>query len=321
MAEDKATRAKVLFVDDEKQILIALRALFRSQYQVFLADSGPDALEILGHENIHVIVSDQRMPKMLGHEVLREAKKISPTTMRLLLTGYSDLNAIRHSINEGEVFRFINKPWDNFELRATLENAVNIALNTADFAPFLEPEAPLTEPSLVDGIGILVLDDTTDLYRQIQGLCGPTYPVYRAVSIDNALAYLHQTEIALLITDITVGGEDTTDFLKLLKQQHPLILSIILSESFDVEMAVTFINQAKVYRYYARSMADGFLKEAIEQGLAFYHKHKAHPVLLERQQVEAIPEDKLRNPSLAQRLLGRFKALRVRWRWFEGKTS
>ena len=309
-------KAKVLFVDDEKQILLSLRALFRTQYQVFIAEDGTTALDILGRETIHVIVSDQRMPKMLGHELLREAKKLSPGTLRLLLTGYSDLGAIMHSINDGEVFRFINKPWDNLELRAILGNAVKIALDTAATAPILAQEESETEESLTTEAGLLVLDNAADLHLKVQRLCGPQQPVYKAVSIDKALDYLDRREIAVLVADLTVGQEDTTEFLKLLKQQYPLIMSIVLTEAFDAEMAITLINQAKVYRYFTWSTPDVLVQRSIQQGLLFYQKHKNHPALLQRQQVEALPEGTLRNPSLAQRLVGRFKALRARFRWF-----
>ncbi|MCB1804093.1 MAG: response regulator, partial [Candidatus Competibacteraceae bacterium] len=96
-------KIKVLFVDDERHILTALRALFRSQYEVYTATSGSEALDIIRREHIHIIVSDQRMPKMLGSQLLAQVKTLSPHTMRLLLTGYSDMDAIMKSINEGEV--------------------------------------------------------------------------------------------------------------------------------------------------------------------------------------------------------------------------
>ena len=71
-------KANILFVDDEKQILIALRALFRFEYNVFIANSGKEALQIMQQEQIHVIVSDQRMPNMLGHELLQQVKNYTP---------------------------------------------------------------------------------------------------------------------------------------------------------------------------------------------------------------------------------------------------
>ena len=81
---------------------------------------------------MHVIISDQRMPVMPGVELLRQAREISPHSVRILLTGYSDLASIVGSINDGEVYRFISKPWDNQDLQTTVAEAVTIALELAD---------------------------------------------------------------------------------------------------------------------------------------------------------------------------------------------
>jgi serine/threonine-protein kinase len=81
---------------------------------------------------MHVIVSDQRMPGMTGVELLRQSRDISPRSVRILLTGYSDLASIVGSINDGEIYRFISKPWDNQELATTIGEAATIALELAD---------------------------------------------------------------------------------------------------------------------------------------------------------------------------------------------
>src|SRR5262245_3668290 len=98
-AEEKA-KARILFVDDEERILNALKSIFRSKYHVFTATSGDQAFEFLKRFRVHLVVSDQRMPGMPGVELLRRAKELSPTTVRILLTGYSDLASIVGSINE-----------------------------------------------------------------------------------------------------------------------------------------------------------------------------------------------------------------------------
>ena len=103
-------KLNILFVDDEKQILIPLKAMFKKQYKVFTAVSGSDALNIIRSNLISIIVSDQRMPEMPGIELLKQVKEISPLTVRILLTGYADLNAVVESVNTGEIFRFIEKP-------------------------------------------------------------------------------------------------------------------------------------------------------------------------------------------------------------------
>ncbi|HEX6828487.1 MAG TPA: protein kinase, partial [Burkholderiales bacterium] len=101
--EGAAAKPRILFVDDEERILTALNSLFRSGYHVFTATSGGQALEFVRRFPMHVVVSDQRMPGMTGVELLQQVKVLSPGTVRMLLTGYSDLAAIVGSINEGEV--------------------------------------------------------------------------------------------------------------------------------------------------------------------------------------------------------------------------
>src|SRR5688572_28960879 len=98
-------KANILFVDDEERIVKLLNMMFRSKYNVFTATSGKEAIEICKTNRIDVIVSDQRMPEMTGIQLLAEIRQMSPNTVRLLLTGYSDLVAIIGAVNEGEVYR------------------------------------------------------------------------------------------------------------------------------------------------------------------------------------------------------------------------
>jgi len=104
-------KPKILLVDDEVRILRSLGLLLRMQYQVFATSDGNEALDILAREHIHVLISDQRMPIMTGTELLSRARKVSPKTVRILLTGYADAAAVEDSVNEAEIFRYINKPW------------------------------------------------------------------------------------------------------------------------------------------------------------------------------------------------------------------
>ena len=119
-----AAKTRVLFVDDEERILTALKSIFRSKYHVLTAANGQEALDFIQRFKIPVIVSDQRMPGMLGVDLLRQSRELAPDSVRILLTGYSDLASIVGSINDGEVFRFISKPWDNQELQQVIAEAV-----------------------------------------------------------------------------------------------------------------------------------------------------------------------------------------------------
>lgn len=311
-------KGKILFVDDERQILIALRALFRAKYDVFIANSGDEALEIIRREHIHAVISDQRMPRMTGAELLREVKKISPSTMRLLLTGYSDLKSIMDSINEGEVFRFINKPWDNAALQATVDSAVQIALNTvhgvtqeedAPAATFLPP-VPQDVPVEAEGAGLLIIDDDESTLAKVQELFHGVYPIFNATSAREAVDILEREEIAVIIADVVVNGTDTTDFIKALKELHPLIMTIIITESIDSDMAIELINHGQIFRYLRKPIGPGMLRISVNNGMRFYMLHKNKPTLLQRYRVDVMA--RLRQSPMFIRLKTQLRLLRDR---------
>ena len=131
-------RARLLFVDDEQRVLNSMRIMFRRQFDLFLASHGAEALDIVKDKNIDVIVADHRMPRMTGVEVLSKVRAMSPRTVRILLTGYADLDAVEGSINESEVFRFLTKPCAPKQLRETIELAAKLARETP--APEAKPE-------------------------------------------------------------------------------------------------------------------------------------------------------------------------------------
>ena len=102
----------VLFVDDEKKILTSLkRGLLDEPYETLFANSGKEALEILMREEVHVIVTDMRMPEMTGLELLRIIKKDYPQIVRMVLSGYTQISTLLTAINQGEVYKYITKPW------------------------------------------------------------------------------------------------------------------------------------------------------------------------------------------------------------------
>ncbi|MEE8305696.1 MAG: response regulator [Gammaproteobacteria bacterium] len=120
-------RPKLLFVDDEQRVLNSMRIMFKRDYELFLASQGSEALAIIKDNDIDVIVADHRMPRMTGVEVLTEVRSVSPRTVRILLTGYADLDAVEGSINDSEVFRFLTKPCAPKELRSTIRLAEQVA--------------------------------------------------------------------------------------------------------------------------------------------------------------------------------------------------
>lgn len=116
---------RLLIVDDEPNVLKALQRVFRQEaYQVMLAASGDEALRICAQEAVHVVISDYMMPGMNGAELLRRIKQTWPDTIRIMLTGHADTGAVMGAINEGAVFKFILKPWNDDDLRVTVALAL-----------------------------------------------------------------------------------------------------------------------------------------------------------------------------------------------------
>ena len=115
---------KILIVDDEAANLRMLERLFRNQYQVVSAASGTEALELLRTHEVALIISDQRMPVMTGIEFLKRAAEMRPHVVRIILTGYTDVNALVEAINSGVVYKYVTKPWVNEDLLQTVTRAL-----------------------------------------------------------------------------------------------------------------------------------------------------------------------------------------------------
>ena len=115
---------RILFVDDEENVLRSLKRLFMSEdYEVLTALSGPDGLAVLKEVEVPVIVSDQRMPVMTGAEFLEKSRELSPDTVRIILTGYADVEAAIGAINRGGAYRYVSKPWNDNELLMVIKDA------------------------------------------------------------------------------------------------------------------------------------------------------------------------------------------------------
>ncbi|MEX2511800.1 MAG: response regulator [Cyclobacteriaceae bacterium] len=123
MEKDKIT---ILYVDDEVNNLKAFKATFRRDYKIFLAESADDGRETLLREDIDIIITDQRMPMENGVDFLESIIPMHPDPMRILLTGYTDIQAVIDAINKGKVYHYLTKPWEEDYLRTVVKNAFEI---------------------------------------------------------------------------------------------------------------------------------------------------------------------------------------------------
>ena len=302
-ASGEGTKARILFVDDEERILTALRSVFRAGYQVLTATNGREALELVRKFHPHVVVSDQRMPEMTGVELLRQVKEAAPSTVRLLLTGYSDLAAIVGSVNEGEVFRFVSKPWDNQEIQAIIREAAAIALELAQTAA-----TPPIVPERMEA-AILLIGTDADTASALKRLVGGACPVREARDFDAAIGSLDAHETALVIADLGTGREDSLPSLKVLKHERPEILVIVLAQASDSELVIELINQAQIFRFLNKPVDTEKLKSHAQAALTRYQGFKQNPHLTHQHKVA----DPTSDGRVSRKILDRVKSLKS---WF-----
>jgi len=295
-------RPRLLFVDDEERVTNALKSIFRDNYDVATAASGEQAAELIKQTHFHVVVSDQRMPGKLGVEFLRELKLVDPTTVRILLTGYSDLAAIVGSVNDGEVFRFISKPWNQEDLQLTMSEAVTIAIALEASPP---PRASdQSEPDLV----ALVLDDAT-LARALRELAGDLCRVVHAPTLDDALHALAVDEVAVLVADLESQRVDNTLLFRLLKQEHPETLVIVTTSASDSELIISLINEARIFRFVNKPVNLSLLQNHIVAALERYYAFKQSPDLVKTQTARA---SAARESRAGQSILEKLRSITTR---------
>ena len=116
----------ILYVDDEENNLTSFRAAFRREYTVYTALSAAEGKKILEENPINIIVTDQRMPEMTGIQFLESILGEYPDPIRILLTGYADMEAVIDAINKGQVYKYITKPWDENDFKITIDKAYEV---------------------------------------------------------------------------------------------------------------------------------------------------------------------------------------------------
>jgi response regulator RpfG family c-di-GMP phosphodiesterase len=163
----------VLCVDDEEGILHSLKRLLRKEdYRLLTASSGAEALKVLEGNDVHLVISDQRMPQMSGTEFFAAVKERYPDTIRIILSGYTDVDSITESVNKGHVYKFFLKPWNDQSLKLEIRQALNqydlIQANRSLNEKILKQNEALKKTN--ENLEVLVKERTTELEIQNQAL-------------------------------------------------------------------------------------------------------------------------------------------------------
>ena len=309
----QAKKYTVLFVDDETRITSALRAIFRRDYNVLTASSGKEALSILADKSVDVIVSDQRMPEMLGNELLATVSKRYPQTMRILLTGFMDKKAIINTINEGEIYRFINKPWNNEKIQQIVAEA-SFASEFATSETQVEEEAPTNKTSSKESSSgrtqpiaeraIVMIEREKDVRNQMRKFCSEQdIMIYNMPNVEHAIAAATSREsIGIAIIELSENTAESIQTINLLKQARPELITIALTEEYDAHTAVDLINQGQVYKYLAKPLNIEKFQKTIQKAFRRNRFLKKNSGSVKRFKVE-------KTSSILSNLQGLFKQL------------
>jgi serine/threonine-protein kinase len=283
------TKGRILCVDDEPNILRSLKWMLQKDFEVHIATSGQAGLMLVADHDFDVIISDQRMPGMMGSEFLREVRKRSPRSMRILLTGYSDLQAILRSVNEGEVFRFVSKPWKIDELPGVVAEAALIAQTRPIPAPIAETEEK--HPTVARSTEtVLLVDDDEAIFDMLCREIGEQVRVSFAHDLGEAVAAFDRDEVGVIVAETRVKGVDMTRMLKLLKQEKPEIVTVVITDKTDAEEVISLINQGQVYRFIPKPVIPSMLRMVVNAARAKRSQLRDAPEVAHRHAVDKMPE-------------------------------
>jgi serine/threonine-protein kinase len=200
---------------------------------------------------------------MTGVELLRQARDVSPNTVRMLLTGYSDLAALVGSINDGEIYRFVKKPWDNDDLRRDVADAMKVAIDKAGAVPVVA-SSPRTAGSL------LVIDPKEGLGRGLERLLAGEAEVVQVTGPADAAKEFGKREIAAVVADLGAGMDGLVALFKQIKAKRPGVLTILLADEPDAELGIELVNKAHVFRFMPKPVSGKDLRHEVAEALRRY---------------------------------------------------
>ncbi len=292
----QSIKPNLLCIDDEKRILRSLKALFSSTHNVYATTSPSEFVHLLEEHHMHVILCDQRMPKQTGTELLSFAKGISPNSIRILLTGYADSSAVINSVNDGEVFRYLKKPWDVDEIRQLIKQATNIALTLENHgAEFIGNG----EGGLVELIGEDVDADVDEMPISSTTNNKPAVLYVNEDNVSSLLflqtyesrydiacvkdkaefeqAILHQ-EFAVAVVNMEFEQRNISPLMDRLKQVQPFVTLVLESHFSDSDQLIQLINSQQIFHCFSAPADSESVKTALENAVKAFENVKSNPI-------------------------------------------
>ncbi|HEY9908997.1 MAG TPA: response regulator [Thermosynechococcaceae cyanobacterium] len=277
---ERPKKAKMLVVDDEPDNLDLLYRTFRRDFQVLKAESGVHALEVLSQEGeVAVIISDQRMPEMKGTEFLSRTVPQFPDTMRIILTGFTDVEDLVEAINSGQVYRYITKPWDPNELKVVVQRA----------AETYELLKQRTEELRRSQAQIHLLATIVQIAQESDGMEASLQAIARVVgkSVEADGCILQSVESNALAAAQGIYGAEGREIVNWLNQD-PLVQEAIVSQRIQAAVNISAEGDRSAPDYYSSSGTQAHLLFPI-----VYRKQVAALLSLQWKQACSLREDEI----------------------------
>ncbi|MEQ8385187.1 MAG: response regulator [Coleofasciculus sp. A1-SPW-01] len=286
ISSQQREKTKIMVIDDDRDNLDLLYRTFRREFQVFKAESGITALKILEQEGeMAVVVTDQRMPLMNGTEVLCRIREFFPDTVRIILTGFMDIEDIIDATNFAHIFKYITKPWNPEEIRNIIQQAVNIYQSRKQ----LKNHLSVIQSDQLHEVGntidtslqpsfkprLMVVDDDLENLNLLERLFCRDFQTFQLNDALSALDILDkEEEMAVIITDQRMPIMRGTEFLGRIREIFPDTVRIILSGYTEPEDLVEAINLAHVFKYITKPYESKHLKKVVQEAVHIYRTNK-----------------------------------------------
>jgi response regulator RpfG family c-di-GMP phosphodiesterase len=284
-----APNEKILFVDDEPNLLEGVKRQLHSLFKVETVTGGAQALEMMNTAGpIAVIVSDMRMPDMDGIQLLRRIKDSAPQTVRIMLSGNADLQTAMDAVNEGSIFRFLSKPCPTETLvkalEAGLEQYRKVAAEQELLGKTMSTSSSSAKPAKnIPPEKILFVDDELNVLQALQRQLRNLFNIETASSGAEALQVVTCAgPFAVVVADMRMPAMDGIQFLTRLKEAAPQAVRMMLSGNADQQTAVDAINAGSILRFLNKPCPTETLSKALEAGIEQYRLVMAEKELLEK---------------------------------------
>ncbi len=282
-------KIKVLYIDDEQNNLMSFKAAFRFDYEVFIANNTDEAINHLRkNTDISVILSDQKMPDKTGVEFFEEIRKEFPNPVRILITGYADIESVINAINRGHVYRYIKKPWSEDDIRSSIDQGYKFYITSAMLAvkneelqkayneldKFAYSATHDMRGPILSVLGIIDLSKNTDDIADIKGMLEMMENAM--LKLDNYIQNLHdyysirRGEVEIDEINFQDIVKDLSDIYEITSKMNSVafIKTINQTESFrsdDVSMKIILNNLlSNAFKYQRKDKADKSVELAVE---------------------------------------------------------